>query len=260
MNRPLPIASLLLLALFSWGAAAPDRAFAASFVHSTSSLSSTARDSEVQQNRQTAYQQPGPFSLEQTASQGDNHLTTWYTFEDGRFDVRWEHERGEDATGPILPSTNTTLDIRFTVDADTTYSATGAFSAIDPLGQRLWFQVFLRDRGTMQSLFWSEQDSQMLPNPSLALGGSGSAGGVFNDYWYTGRMSGSLEGELIAGREYQLWIQAIASDMLFSEPTTTYAQGHFSMVVLPEPGTALLLSLGLFGIGAARRHARASQA
>jgi hypothetical protein len=231
----------------------PAPSLAASFVHSTSTLSSTARDSDVSQNRQTAHHEPGPFSLEQSASLGDNHLTTRYSFDDGRFDVSWEHERGSAATGPILPSTNTTLDIRFSVDADTTYSASGVFSAIDPLGKRLWFQVFLRDRSTMQSLFWSEQDSQNLPDPALALGDTGNFGGPFSGQWYTGRMSGSLEGELLAGREYQLWIQAIASDMLFSEPTTTTATGHFSMVVLPEPSTAMLLALGLFGVGASRR-------
>lgn len=245
-----PPASVLFAGLLLLASAGAPRA--ASFVHATSTISSTARDSDASQNRNTTHQEPGPFEVFQTASLGANHLSTWYSFEDGRFDVRWEHDRGSPATGPILPSTNTTLDIRFSVDADTTYAALGAFSAIDPLGKRLWFQVFLRDRSTMQSLFWSEQDSQNLPDPELVLGGSGSEGGPFSGHWYTGRLSGSLTGELLAGREYQLWIQAIASDMLFSEPTRTLAQGSFSMVVLPEPGTAQLVGLGLAGLGLAR--------
>jgi len=256
-RRRAALRSLLGLLVAVGSAAAAFEASAVPMVLGETHLYATARLAGGSQDSQVHI---GPVggdgTLFQHAERGANSVTNRIRLDETGFHLEFEHVRGEEADGPILPAANTTLDVRFSVSERTTYRAEGFYSTIDPAGNRVWYQVMLRDRGTMQSLFWSEQDAQNTgPDIALELGGEGASGGPFSDSWYTGRMSGALVGELLVGVEYQLWVQAISSDMLNTPtPTTTLGTGRFSLLVAPEPSSGLLVTAGLLALAQRRRH------
>lgn len=68
---------------------------------------------------------------------------------------------------------------------------------------------------------------------------------------------GSLVGTLTAGHEYRFWydadIQAWPSSSWTDATSSGYVSLSFTPVLIPEPGTATLVSLGLVGLALASR-------
>lgn len=168
-----------------------------------------------------------------------------YDFGGGGFDIVLSHAR--------VAATNSIgqldADIYFSVDMDVAFVASGSYTAIDPLGNRVNYFVFLHDLTTATDVFYSYQESRSTPNESFTLGGtSGDHGNTF---------TGSLSGTLLAGHEYRLGTNTFVFSQSASAAGAS-ASGSISLALVPEPGSAILLLVGLGMLGTTARRSRPS--
>ena len=177
-----------------------------------------------------------------SATRGANESSASYSVDGSGFSMVFDHTRGELQTGqPILPLVNTTVELFFTVDEPGTYVLDGQFDFVDPVGKRAYLQVFIQDLTGGATPYNKFEENQAATNESFRV-----------DMNFTGALIGSL----VPGNEYRLWVQALSSDTLGSAPSTSTGSGSFSLTVIPEPSTAMLVAIGVAALGASRRHAR----
>lgn len=166
-----------------------------------------------------------------------------YTLSKFGFEITLDHTRLK-AFGSSAQSNGT---IYFSADQNIEFAASGSYSAVDSVGRRTWFEAELFDFTDSVSVFRSKQRSDQTVNESFALGGAG--GDLLNE------VSGVLSGTIIAGHEYGF--SYFAQIMAFPGSTSgSTASGDFTINFVPEPGTAVLLSMGLVGLAASKRRAR----
>ncbi len=141
--------------------------------------------------------------------------------------------------------------IFFSSDTNLDFVASGSYAATDSEGRRTWFDADLYDVTDSVYLFRSQQHSDQTVNESFTLGGAG--GDLLN------LVEGVLAGTIIAGHDYRLTY--FTQIMAFPSTTTgASAVGFLSINFVPEPGTAVLLSLGLVGLAVSKRRERNSAA
>jgi hypothetical protein len=150
----------------------------------------------------------------------------------------------EQVRGNVFNSfTSTTGSIFFSVDQAVNYDLSGVYSAIEPLGRTIELQGALINRTTGTTLFSNVQASRTTPNESFVLG---QLGGDFNN-----SLMGSLTGALNPGDTYELtYFANIRANFTAS---TASASGDITLAFVPEPSSALLMGLGLAGLGGIRR-------
>jgi hypothetical protein len=194
-----------------------------------------------------AYPAAVPYSYTSTSVDGGASSESEYNFSNLGFDITLDHSRVS-GDGGISRSYGS---IYFSVDNDVDFTALGSYSVVDPDGRRAHVYAYLYDQTSDSYLFQSLQQSDATPNESFTLGGTG---GDFNNL-----QLGSLTGTLIAGHDYNLYYNAYIQAL----PSTTSgatASGSFSLVFpAPEPGTGLLLGMGLLALTAGRRRSRESR-
>lgn len=134
--------------------------------------------------------------------------------------------------------------IFFSVDEDIYYSASGSYTPI--YNRSLAFSASLLDRtfGSSNDYVFDSYQRTLATNHSLTLG--------LSEGTEANRLRGSVDGMLLAGRLYEFQISAHlrTSPTEDSEGLGGFGGGNISLAFtpIPEPSTALLLSLGLTGL------------
>lgn len=154
--------------------------------------------------------------------------------------LRPPHQDGPTLGGLELATAEGRVD--FTVDELVEFALDARISALDPEGRNttLWVQLFEND----VRIFDSFQLSDSTPNQEFFLGGS--------DGDVRSSLSGDLTGTLIPGYRYRYEYYARIVDVPSPSLQEATASGYFSLRLIPEPGTAILLGLGLAWLGALR--------
>jgi hypothetical protein len=183
------------------------------------------------------------YSYTSTSVDGGSSSQSVYDLSDSAFNITFDQSR----TTAEFSEGRSWGYIYFTVDQDVYYSAAGAYSAIDPDGLLLSQTAWLSDVGTGFDVFKFSQGSDSTPNESFLLG---AAGGDSSNVGL-----GSLSGTLTAGHDYRFWYDSYVSAWPSSSWTNATSSGYVSLsfTPIPEPSSALLVSLGLSGFALLRR-------
>jgi hypothetical protein len=192
-----------------------------------------------------------PFASADTATAGSSSVTTTYALSNAALDLVFSHARDGVVSGSQA-SALTDGSIYFSVDAVVDYELAGSYSAVDPLGRRVYLEVKLRDVTNATDLFWNRQESHATIDESFVVGG---AGGDFDNLG-----TGSLTGTLLPGNEYlldySLLIQAYpqpAGDAATATGGLTLTLVSTPVPVSPWVGLALALVLGASGVRVSRQ-------
>lgn len=174
-----------------------------------------------------------------SATRGANHSSGTYSVDGSGFSMTFDHTRSElQTSSPVVNGVNTTAELLFTVDTPGQYVLDGVFDFVDPVGKRAYLQVFLSDQTSGSLLYNKFDENQSATNESFRVDAN---------------FTGALIGNLVPGNDYRLWVQAVSSDMLSSTPSTSTGSGYFNFLVVPEPGTGLLVLVGLASLARRRR-------
>lgn len=189
-----------------------------------------------------------PYFATATAFDSGSSVVTEYDLSNDGFLITMDHIR----TGISGGASQSSGEVRFGVDQDTAYSASGSYSAFDTDGHNIRLTVHLRDYTLLPSpyfLFQSHQQSLSTPNESFILGET--------DGDFTNGMNGDLTGTLIAGHSYGfIYNLYIRSSSPISSTVSATGFIDLSFSAIPEPSTGLLLTLGLLGLGVHRHRTR----
>lgn len=150
-------------------------------------------------------------------------------------DGGYDHSGGESRT-------------HFTVDADMTYNLSGTYSVTDVTSPGIvFFDALLYDLTAGLQLFGSQTESRDTTNESLVLGVGGG------DYFNAAHV-GSVSGNLIAGRTYQLYFHAFTRAAAPSGDGGAIATGNVTLQLgsgvdaVPEPASLAMWGLGALGM------------
>lgn len=183
------------------------------------------------------------YSSTSTSIQGAASSESIYALDNDGFDITFDHSKPA-ASGSYTRSYGF---IYFNPDENINYTASGSYTAVDPDGTRVLFFSRLFDYTADSYLYRSEQRSESTVNESFTLGLSG--GDAFN---YS---EGALTSTLIAGHDYQFYYDAFVINSSLAATAVSAASGSVSLdfTAVPEPGTAVLVTMGLVGLVARRR-------
>jgi hypothetical protein len=133
--------------------------------------------------------------------------------------------------------------INFTVDEAVEYALDARMSILDPEGRNThqWLRLF-EDH---VRIFDNFQLSDSTPDQQFILG---ATDGDLNN-----SLEGTLSGFLVPGRVYRLEYSSRLIDAPTPSLQTATASGFYSLRIIPEPSTALLMGLGLATLGARKR-------
>jgi hypothetical protein len=128
--------------------------------------------------------------------------------------------------------------VDFRVDQTLSYVLSGNMNAVDPEGRNTTQWLRLLDGAS--TVFESYQASHSTPNSTFTLGRQdGDLGNV---------LSGAISGTLLPGHLYRF----VYFSRILDEPATSLqsasATGFYSLLIVPEPSTAMLVYLGLIGM------------
>ena len=173
-----------------------------------------------------------PYSHTSTSTYASNDSETMYTLSNAGFDITFDHSR----TGALGNYAQSLGSIEFSVDQNVDYVASGSYSTVDPDGGHNTFRGWLYDITDVSDIFKDYQTSYGIVDESFTLG---------DGFGYTG----SLTGTLIAGHEYLFQHDASIGAAPTSLPSGATASGSISLsfTPAPEPGTGLLVMVGLLG-------------
>lgn len=165
------------------------------------------------------------------------------------FYFSFEHSRA-DVDAEVSESV---ASITFSIDQDVDYIAAGRYSVVDEAGSSGSVTLLsgrLSDETAGTVVFYSRQLSMTLIDPTYTLGGS--------DATYSNDFEGSLIGTLVAGHQYEFFYDAGSVAGLAGSTGGASGSGFFSLQFTPEPGTGVLVGLGLAGLAQARRRLQAT--
>ena len=205
----------------------------------TSRMFTHANDQSGSGNVEYLYPSMIPYSDTSSVTLGGASSTSTYSFSSGGFDITFDHARVGTA-GSFAVSWSL---ISFSVDEDVAYTASGSYDAVDSDGRRVSFYAHLEEKPSGNYLFRSLQTSLQTPDESFSLLGNGGD--------HENESSGSPTGVLIAGRSYELSYDVLVQAAPAGSSTAATASGQLSLnfASVPEPGTGLLVGLGLALLG-----------
>jgi len=193
-----------------------------------------------------------PVSAQLVATTGITSAATDVTLTNELFEVSFDLSRSGAAPIYGITTATTASYLYFSVDQDVTYSASGLYSASHEGTGRMAFQSVLRDLTIEQeALFDSLQASVDASTGEFVLGGS--SGNSENT------MIGSLTGTLLAGHEYEYRIIAVTQSWgatPFEDGGTASGNASLTLTAIPEPGTGVLVAVGLLLLPHAGRSKR----
>lgn len=191
-----------------------------------------------------------PLSTTVETNDGAATNSTTYNFNNSGFRISVDHARPATANSQVDSSWSG--PIVFTLDQDEDYSISGTYGQ-SGLGRLIFYMELTDVTGVPVNVFRNQQRSITLDSNTFTLGeleGQESAGGNF--------LEGSLTGTLLAGRTYQLAYQFVLQR--WAANSAASADGFFELQIgdapvlgVPEPSTAMLALLGVFGVGLIRR-------
>jgi hypothetical protein len=184
-----------------------------------------------------------PYATSSTSIAGTVVSTSVYDLSNNGFNITFDHTRPTLLNGDARSSGS----IRFSVDQDVSFSASGSYTAVDPDGRRVVFRAYIRELNNGY-VFDSFQESRSTPNEGFTLGLSE---GDFQNI-----SSGALSGTLTSGADYTLYYLAFTAGDTNPAGAGATGTGSLSLTFVPEPGTALLMGMGLTILTISRRKSR----
>jgi hypothetical protein len=172
----------------------------------------------------------------EAAMDGDTATSNW-TMSNAGLAVDLLHV----ASGLDNSLASTRAELFFTVDADVAYSFSGDYSMVGA-ARSMQLRAWLWDMDAGVDIYNESHWSIATNGESFALGTPG--GDLFDT------LTGSQQGTLLAGVRYRLILDAFLSGAATGQAS---AVGDISMTLVPEPGTGLLIALGLCLAVAGRR-------
>jgi hypothetical protein len=215
-----------------------------------SQLASTARQYDDSGGGASYWLYQPSFPYLNTSSAVDGGASSVSVFDlslDG-FDISFVHSN----IGPWTGVDRSFGEIFFRVSQDIGYLAAGSYSSLAGEGRAIFLAASLYDHTLGAFLFDSYQESTATPYETFVPGQNGGDN--------ENTSSGSLAGMLIAGHDYEFYYNATVSAAPYVSPNEVAAFGNISLSFIPEPSTALLLGLGLVGLGVRRRELRCASA
>ncbi len=227
-----PIASALTLTLNGTGVSAVG-------------TSATALDAnwDFVTSRERQYPTTLPYSTTSESVQGENVSQASFSLTHSGFTSSLSHSRG----AMLESGTSTVFAAYFSPDEDVDYEISAFYSAIDPDPSRVTMWAYLGDETDSIDLFYNIQSSEHTPNEHFSLG--------LIEADTENLLEGSLTGQLVAGHGYRFLFGASTLNLGYGIASSMTASGNVSIqfTPVPEPSTAVLLGIGLFGLGARHR-------
>lgn len=179
-----------------------------------------------------------PQSQTASATAGASWGTATYTIDSNLITLTTSfHRDGSYVNDNQLSVVSAFGSLNFTVDADSHYELTGQHALTGD--QRVSMQVILDNLTTGVRLFRHYQYSEYTPDEVLNLG---QPDGEFSE------LTGDAIGPLVAGHQYALNFSYQIVNPLGADAGAD-SIGNLHVILLPEPGTALLLlALGTLGV------------
>lgn len=206
----------------------------------TSEIRSTARDGRRSLVEDAVVPSRLPSSGSTFATEGNSTSETEFSLSSGGFAFAFDHYRASD----FMSIAGSSGEIYFSVSSDAQYRVEGLYRRLGEGSSAHGISASLREVGNSASLFTVGYNNRgSIEAVDLVFGEPASATVLV-------AMGGALEGDLIAGR---LYVMGFSAGVSFDDYNPQGGEGSLNFAIIPEPGTAMLLGVGLLALSISGR-------